>query len=327
MAAGDALGAGYEFGPALPESTEVVMKTGNLGFAPGEWTDDTAMAIVIAQALHAHGPGTDADTAMVRGWSTWAMTARDVGIQTRQVLRTARLAAEADGRRPLTANDAFKASEAVHLSSGRSGGNGSLMRTGPVALAFLGADPGHLFRYAGEVSRLTHWDDDAREACGLWSVAIRHAVLTGTLDVRQGLVFLPGARRELWEGRLQAAESSDPSDFGNNGWVVQALQGAWSAITVARNDDPGTHVTSALESAVRGGNDTDTVAAIAGALLGAAYGPSAVDRHWLGALHGWPGMRGDELIALASSLAGAPHGPMISEARSTTFWQRVFARG
>lgn len=327
MAAGDALGAGYEFGPALPDSTPVVMRTGNLGFAPGEWTDDTDMAIVMARALLAHAPGAAANAAMVQAWSAWAGTARDVGIQTRQVLRAARLAAGADGRRPLTAGDAFKASEAVHRNAGRSGGNGSLMRTAPVALAFLGTDPEQLFRYAADVSRLTHWEDDAQDACGLWSVAIRNAVLTGTVDVRQGLEFLSGNRRDLWERRLQVAESSNPRDFTNNGWVVEALQGAWSAITITRSENPTTHVTAALECAVRGGNDTDTVAAIAGALLGAAYGPSAVDRRWLGLLHGWPDMQGEDLVALASGLATAPRGAVIDPARRPSLWERIFVRG
>ena len=51
-AVGDALGAGYEFGPALPDTADVSMKGGGpFGFAPSEWTDDTSMAIVIAEAL------------------------------------------------------------------------------------------------------------------------------------------------------------------------------------------------------------------------------------------------------------------------------------
>jgi len=323
MAAGDALGAGYEFGPALPEGSPVVMRTGNLGFAPGEWTDDTDMAIVLAQALLEHGPGTEAETAMVQGWSDWAMTARDVGIQTRQVLRTARLAAEADGRRPISMEDAVQASQAVHRRSGRSAGNGSLMRTAPVALAFLEVDPEQLFHYAADVGRLTHWEDDAQDACGLWSVAIRHAVLTGTIDVRQGFAYLPGHRRDLWAQRLRVAESSNPRDFGNNGWVVEALQSAWSAITITRDLEPSVHVTAALETAVRGGNDADTVAAIAGALLGAAYGPSAVDDQWLAILHGWPGLRGGDLVSLATGLATAVRAP-VSAPRTASLWQRLF---
>ena len=57
QAAGDALGAGYEIGPALPASAPVVMRSGYHGFEPGEWTDDTDMAIVVARALIDQGPG------------------------------------------------------------------------------------------------------------------------------------------------------------------------------------------------------------------------------------------------------------------------------
>ena len=53
---------------------------------------------------------------------------------------------------------------------------------------------------------------------------------------------------------------------------------------------------------MRGGYDTDTVAAIAGGLLGAAYGASAVPAEWRRVLHGWPGMRTRDLVELASTI-------------------------
>ena len=62
------------------------------------------------------------------------------------------------------------------------------------------------------------------------------------------------------------------------------------------------HLRLALDAAVRGGNDTDTVAAIAGGLLGAAYGASAVPAEWRRLLHGWPGMRTRDLVALATRI-------------------------
>jgi ADP-ribosyl-[dinitrogen reductase] hydrolase len=87
----------------------------------------------------------------------------------------------------------------------------------------------------------------------------------------------------------------------------QALQGAWSAIsrTPVPGDDPGggsfaaQHFQHALEAAVRGGRDTDTVAAIAGGLLGARWGASAAPLAWRRILHGWPALRGRDLITLA----------------------------
>ncbi len=92
--------------------------------------------------------------------------------------------------------------------------------------------------------------------------------------------------------------------------MVEALQAAWSAIvtTPVPQDDPATgifrvdHLRLALDAAVRGGNDTDTVAAIAGGLLGAAYGASAVPAEWRRVRHGWPGMRTRDLVALATRI-------------------------
>jgi hypothetical protein len=93
---------------------------------------------------------------------------------------------------------------------------------------------------ARAVSELTHWDAEAGDACVLWCLAIRHAVLTGELDARMGLQHIEADRRDLWATLLDVAEASQPSDFTSNGWVVEALQGAWSAIanTPVPQDDP-----------------------------------------------------------------------------------------
>ncbi|GHD06231.1 ADP-ribosylglycohydrolase family protein [Zhihengliuella salsuginis] len=307
MATGDALGAGYEFDPPMADGTPVNMIGGGLGdFAPGEWTDDTSMAVVVARALAAAGgEATDAACdAMVRDWADWAKTAADVGSQTRNVFGRAARTAAADGREQLTAADAVAAASAVHLATGRSGGNGSLMRTAPVALAFLDRSPQEAYDAAVRISGLTHFDPEAGEACGLWTVAIRHAVLTGELDVRVGLSLLAADRAPVWAGRIETAEASRPRDFSKNGWVVEAFQGAWSAIATTADgaDGPG-HLRAALEAAVRGGLDTDTVAAIAGSLIGGAYGISAIPSAWLRMIHGWPGLRGRDLITLADALA------------------------
>ena len=125
--------------------------------------------------------------------------------------------------------------------------------------------------------------------------------------MRIGLGHIDIDRRDLWASRLDEAETSHPSAFAaNNGWVVAALQGAWSAIvnTPVPIEDPASevfradHLRLALEAAVRGGHDTDTVAAIAGGLLGAVYGASAVPSRWRLALQGWPGLTTRGLMQL-----------------------------
>lgn len=295
MACGDALGAPFEFGPPLSADHPVAMTGGGgFGWEPGEWTDDTQMAVVILQAAErAVGDGTrltDHLDAVVQGWVDWAATATDVGNQTRAVLGEVRRGGQA------TAEDAAEAADRFHTRTGRSGGNGSLMRTAPVALAFLD-DEQAMADAARAISELTHTDRDAGDACVLWCSAIRHAVLTAEFDLRHGLRLLPADRRDLWVARIEEAQRSAPADFDRNGWVVHALQGAWSAITGTPVPDgghldhqPGDHLRLALEAAVRGGRDTDTVAAIAGALLGARWGSSALPSSWRRVVHGWPGV-------------------------------------
>jgi ADP-ribosyl-[dinitrogen reductase] hydrolase len=307
-AAGDALGAPYEFGPPRGPKFEVAMVGGgSFGWEPGEWTDDTSMAIAIAEVA---GTGADlrqelALDAIVRRWHGWSQHAKDVGVQTRSVLSQA-------GRHGISAQTARVESAALHELTGRTAGNGSLMRTAPVALAYLDDEPA-LVEAARGVSELTHYDPEARDACVLWCCAIRHAILTGVLDARIGLQHIDIDRRDLWASRLDVAEASQPSDFTNNGWVVEALEAAWSAITTTPipEDDPATgvfrvdHLRLALDAAVRGGGDTDTVAAIAGGLLGAVYGASAVPAEWRRALHGWPGLTTRDLVALATRIVKA----------------------
>lgn len=294
---GDALGAGYEY--SFPEPGQVVDLVGGgpFGFEPAEWTDDTSMALVIARAaaagadLHA-GPGLDAVAAGFVGW--YDSHPKDIGEQTGKVL----------SKRPGSAARMLAVSKAV---PGLKGGNGSLMRTAPVALSYL-ADPVGCVRAAGAVSDLTHYYAPARQACQLWSFAIRHAVLTGTFD-GVGL-FLDEVDEEVsayWRPLLGQARDGGPEDFPDNGWVVHALQTAWWAITSTPQD--AGQAQAALEKAVRAGGDTDTVAAIAGALLGARWGASALPRGRVADLHGWPGLVAADLVDLAHAIVRSRPAP------------------
>lgn len=305
MACGDALGAGYEFQPPFGKEIAVAMIGGGLGnFEVGEWTDDTSMAIVITHALaEQHGELNDeAKDHMVRAWAQWAKTAPDVGNQTRAVLSTAQEIARRNGRKDLTWQDSAQASELVHERTGRSGGNGSLMRTAPIALAFLSQGRQEVFDAAVQVSKLTHYDYEAAEACGLWTVAIHHAILTGELGLRASLDLLEPERAEIWKQRIDVAEAAQPSQFPNNGWVVEALQSAWCAIFTTKGESSESHLVEALETAVRGGVDTDTVAAIAGSLIGAAYGESEIPESWKQKVHGWPNLDYEQLLDLAGTV-------------------------
>jgi len=169
------------------------------------------------------------------------------------------------------------------------------MRTTPVAMAHLG-DPEAIASAARAISALTHHDPVAGDACVVWCLAIDLAVRTGQLDVRAGIGHVDAA---YWAPLLTEAETVSLAHYRHsNGWVVAALLAAWSALTGT------TDLRGALIAAVRGGGDTDTVAAITGALAGAAYGSSTLPFAWRRTLHGWPGLR-PEKNASTSSLIQA----------------------
>ncbi len=293
-ACGDALGVPYEFAERVPETASPEMIGGGLGpYAPGEYSDDTQMQVCVAEVAALGCDlrteiGLDGVAARFLRW--YREGASDIGSQTRAVLAATE---RGGGRSPLMRETA----EALHRSTGRTAGNGSLMRTGIVALPYLG-DPSAMAEAARLVSGLTHFDDLAGDACVLWCSGVRRAVLDATFDgVRDGLALLPAARRDRWSAWLDDAEANPPSRFSPNGFVVPALQAAWSAITHTSTLPDG------LAAAVRAGNDTDTVAAIAGALLGARHGASAVPGAWREIVHGWPGLTARDLTDLGERAA------------------------
>lgn len=296
-ACGDALGAPLEFGPVIPYPTPIAMIGGGaFGWQPGEWTDDTSMTIIIAKAAAAHR-GLTADAAMndiAAGFHDWAATAKDVGSQTRHVLGAARF----HGRDARSLTSAARDYTEQHPTAA---GNGSLMRTAALALAHLD-DAQALADAAANVSALTHANQDAIDACILWTSAIRTAVLDGELDgLADGLKFISADRRDLWAQRIAEATSAEPWDFPKNGWVVHAFQAAWSAIACTKQHDGAptdNHFTRTIDHSVRCGGDTDTVAAIAGGLVGALHGITATPQHWFDALNGWPGMDAVDLVEL-----------------------------
>ncbi|MFI6689276.1 ADP-ribosylglycohydrolase family protein [Streptomyces sp. NPDC050485] len=305
-ACGDALGVPYEFARRLTDDERPVMIGGGLGpYKPGEYSDDTQMHVCIADVASS-GANLTSVTALdhiARNFHTWRDGgASDIGNQTRSVLGAAK------ARKTGTPSQAMAAeADAYTARTQLSAGNGSLMRTGIVALAYLD-DVDGMVRAATAISSLTHSDPDCVEACILWCSGIRTAVLEGTFDgVRQGVALLPENRRETWHAKLDEAEANEPHHWGRNGYVVTALQAAWSAITRTpvpelapeKGSYPAQHFQLATEAAVRAGDDTDTVAAIAAALLGARWGVSAIPLTWQEAVNGWPNMSGPDLVRLA----------------------------
>lgn len=297
-ACGDALGVPYQFGPALDDSVIPEMAGGGpFDAAPGEYSDDTAMAVCIARAAVARGELDDQALDDIAGrFLRWGAQAKDVGRQTGRVF-----AATVE---PTAAAMAHAARQVLEETP-EAAGNGALMRTAVVALVRPG-DRLSTARGAASVARLTHAHREAVESCVLWTEAVRRALVDGALDLLGGLDLIDPDRRSWWRDRVVAAQNADSRRFTPNGYTVTALQAAWAAIT-STSGTGGTHLVMALMAAVRSGDDTDTVAAIAGGLLGARWGASAVPASWGDVVHGYGDLDGEGLMALGEAvLASAP---------------------
>jgi ADP-ribosylglycohydrolase len=292
-AVGDALGAGYEFQPPLARDVPVVFKS-SPGLALGQYTDDTAQTIAVALAASTADLSEGLDEVAKEFFRWHNQDGGGIGIQTAAIFRKV---ASQDSAAELT-----KQSELFLDTHELAAGNGSLMRTAAVALPFL-SKPEVLGDVASAVSALTHADLDCREACIIWSKAIRHAILFENFDgIQLAINELPSFRQLYWNDIFDLAdEAKSASDLTKNGWVIHAIQAAYKSIMITATETPE-HLVLGIEEAVRVGNDTDTVAAIAGALLGARWGYSAIPNQWLEVIHGWPGFRSSDLVALADDI-------------------------
>lgn len=306
QACGNALGVPYEFGPSLPASFEPQMAGGGpFGFDPGEYSDDTSMAVCIAEVA-SRGADLTSDDALdeiAEGFLAWAAVSKDVGAQTSRVFSATRKASttyRSVGWRMRHASAALAAAQPGQV------GNGALMRTSVVGLTRLDDREGTAAA-AAAVASLTHADPLGIESAVLWSEAVRVAVTEGRLDLLSGVTLLPRASRDRWALWIDQATGVDPHTYGRNGFTVWALQAAWAAITwtptpeldPANGSFPAQHLAEATKNAVRAGDDTDTVAAIAGGLLGAYWGQSAVPLAWTRRIHGYGDHRARGLTTLA----------------------------
>ncbi|ATG50136.1 hypothetical protein CFK38_00320 [Brachybacterium vulturis] len=323
LACGDAAGVPYEFASAPYDPHRgPEMIGGGLGpYAPGEWSDDTQMALCIARVAATDVPIDSAEglDAIARGFLEWVREgATDVGTQTRQVLGALR---EDDGGPGLAERMAAIAAQ-LHQRTGRTAGNGALMRTAPVALVFV-RDPERTARAARAIAELTHADPLAGDSCVLWCEAIRASVVDGAAHHPLALDLLPPERRHAWQALADGSwRDGGPAALAPNGFTVTALYAALHAAEQGRAaadsaSSGAEHVSGpaaaqhaettyreGIAAAVALGDDTDTIAAIAGSLLGAWCGANAIPGEWAGAVHGWPGHDAAGLRELAAAIVG-----------------------
>ena len=274
-AVGDALGAPFEFQPGGRYSARFPRRVlGGAGemvgggpWAPGEFTDDTHMALALAESLVSHGRLHPED--LWARWRAWAADAKDVGILTRQALSCS----THDGA----------AAHAHRANGGKSAGNGSLMRNVPVALFHHDSPPDEIHALAAAHSALTHHDPDCAVACGLHARMVRAALYGdcafAALD--EAVAELPTGPRARWSALLRPAwKPSDAKPQLTNGtvWICMA-QAVW-AVRGARS------FADALIRAIDLGGDADTVACVAGSIAGARWGIQGIPSRWTTYVHG-----------------------------------------
>ena len=320
-ACGDALGAGYEFGPALDPSTHLNMR-GQGALAPGEWTDGTAQMIAIALAAEKYDINVPAGQNEIAqnfvDWYNSPAREKDIGIHTAHVLSQLAGGDQSDLARKSTQI----ALEKEQANPDSSGGNGALMRTAAVVLAKLDNEA-EFVETAIKTAELTHADERGTQASVLWCLAIKCAIdissFTGEEHLQQLQENLVNAKdrsipehASFWKQQLKDVTGKDPRTFSsNNGYSVQTLKCAWAAITHTPISalSPTGHFCEALSEAVRAGNDADTVACVAGALLGAMWGIGGMPMGWLGQIYGWPDMNFETLTNLSISIYNSRNSP------------------
>lgn len=269
LACGDAVGTTVEFSPrgSFAPVTDM-LGGGPFGLQPGEWTDDTSMALCLGASL-LHRRGFDAVDQMNRycNWrSVGYMSSNgrcfDIGITVSSALS-----------RYLASGDPFAGSP-----DPRSAGNGALMRLAPIPM-FFAADAQATWHFAGESTRTTHGAAQAIACSRLFAWMLREA-LAGT---PRDAILSPRCPHPLGDAATAAlaagAWRGKPIEtIHGSGHCLAALEAAiWC---FAHTDS----FEAAVLAAANLGDDADTTAAICGQLAGAHYGADAIPAHWLARL-------------------------------------------
>jgi ADP-ribosyl-[dinitrogen reductase] hydrolase len=270
LALGDALGAPFEFRRAaqIPSSLPA-LELPWMSLPPGTTTDDTAMARNLVRSLVASGGRLDTADVLARHIAWLATDPPDVGTLTRRVLSRARDGDDAAAR-------AYVEEHGPEVSAG----NGSVMYCAPLGVAYA-SRPGELFEAAPALSALTHWDERCRTAC--LAVTLTVAALVRGEEPRSAVLDSVGALTgregaEELEELVDTAGRMRPIDGPDQGFVLFTAGVALRTAAEAAPFEEG------LREVVSYGGDTDTNAAVAGALLGAIHGRDGLPGKWMARL-------------------------------------------
>ncbi len=279
LAAGDAVGTTLEFElPGTFDPIDDMVGGGVFNLKPGEFTDDTSMAMCLAESIinkQTFDPINQLDL-----YTSWDKDGHfssigknfDIGGQT-----SGALTEFAARRRPWCGP-----------VDARSAGNGSLMRLGPVAMAWCN-QPAAAMVYGGESSRTTHQDTQCVDACRYFA-----GLLVGALhQVKKETLLSPDYTpvAGMWDAQplhpnvARVAAGSflvrQPPDIRGTGYVVDCLEAALWAFANSGSFE------EAILKAVNLGRDADTTGAVCGQIAGAYYGESGIPERWRSKLALW----------------------------------------
>ncbi|WP_439813968.1 ADP-ribosylglycohydrolase family protein [Zavarzinia sp. CC-PAN008] len=265
LAVGDAVGTTLEFKPrdTYPPLTDMV-GGGPFGLQPGQWTDDTAMALALGDSL-LHAPMLDEADLMRRFTDWWQRGAYSCTGSCFDIGNTVSTA---------LARWARTGDPVAGATAANTAGNGSLMRLAPVVLRHW-RDRDTLRDVAARQSRTTHGAAEAVDACVAYADILADAIAgesrSHVLRNSDPSGLSPATTAILagsWRGKGRGA-------VRGSGYVSHSLEAAlWS---IGRTTD----FRSAVLTAANLGEDADTTAAIAGQLAGALYGTSGIPADWL----------------------------------------------
>ena len=272
LAAGDAVGTTLEFrSPGTFEPIDDMLGGGPFDLKPGEWTDDTSMALCLAASL-VEGNKFDPVDQLERycrwqkdGYMSSNGTCFDIGNTVRGALESYGV----NGRPDSGPDDPHNA------------GNGSIMRLAPVPM-FFGEDATMAIDYCGKSSLTTHSAVACVDACRyfgglLWGALnglSKHALLEPLYSPAFDLLDVRPLCPEIAKVAQGSFRQKRPPDIRGTGYVVESLEAALWAFFTTENFRDG------CLAAVNLGDDADTTGAIYGQLAGAFYGASSIPTPW-----------------------------------------------
>ncbi|MDI9633625.1 MAG: ADP-ribosylglycohydrolase family protein [Methanolinea sp.] len=276
LATGDALGTAFEFKePGDFTPIRSMVGGGPFHLEPGQYTDDTSLALCLAESL-VERRGFDPVDQLERYCRWWkegylSSTGRcfDIGTTTRAALSQFQRT-----REPYPGQ-----------TDSRSASNGSLMRLAPVAM-FFSRDPERAIEMAGESSRTTHGLPVVVDACRYFAGLIVGALEGRSKDEILSPHFCPVEGfwdshplcEEVREVARGSFKEKEPPEIRGRGYVVASMEAALWAFSNGRSFEEGCLLSVNL------GEDADTTGAIYGQLAGAFYGVGAIPRKWLSVL-------------------------------------------